>query len=360
MPPRKKGAAAKAKPAASPRATRASVPEVVTNKSGKEFATSAALSRPRRESAALTPLVEVKKTEVKKTPGECMLSSVANKLINTAVLVATPSKKRGRPPTKATADEEPPAKKRGRPPTKATADEEPPAKKRGRPAKKDVEVTEEAGDDGEEHDEENDEGKAADEPVAAAKRLGPGRPKKTKRSRPTKNVENAVPEEETPPPKKRKSSATGGETTKIGGDDDAAADQLEDELVDTAEQAIGQPSTSRRKGKGKSVEEKAQADHEEATETAEGLEQTASGKQYWLLKAEQEDREEILENGETFNTKFTIDDLKSKGGPEPWDGKCRLNDASSKAKLTEFRCPQCRCSQEHAFNEAGRSRILLC
>jgi hypothetical protein len=39
------------------------------------------------------------------------------------------------------------------------------------------------------------------------------------------------------------------------------------------------------------------------------------------MKAEQEDREEVTKSGKTFNTKFTIDDLHAKGGPEPWDGK---------------------------------------
>jgi predicted RNA-binding protein with PUA-like domain len=38
------------------------------------------------------------------------------------------------------------------------------------------------------------------------------------------------------------------------------------------------------------------------------------------MKAEQVDRMETLKNGREFNTKFTIDDLKEKGGPEPWEG----------------------------------------
>lgn len=38
------------------------------------------------------------------------------------------------------------------------------------------------------------------------------------------------------------------------------------------------------------------------------------------MKAEQEDREETLEDGSVYNSKFTINDLRNKGGPEPWDG----------------------------------------
>jgi predicted RNA-binding protein with PUA-like domain len=38
------------------------------------------------------------------------------------------------------------------------------------------------------------------------------------------------------------------------------------------------------------------------------------------MKAEQVDRMETLKNGDEFNTKFTIDDLKAKGAPEPWEG----------------------------------------
>lgn len=42
---------------------------------------------------------------------------------------------------------------------------------------------------------------------------------------------------------------------------------------------------------------------------------SASGRQYWLLKAEPESR---FENG--IDVKFSIDDLAAKTEPEPWDG----------------------------------------
>ncbi|KAF2210920.1 hypothetical protein CERZMDRAFT_6217, partial [Cercospora zeae-maydis SCOH1-5] len=44
------------------------------------------------------------------------------------------------------------------------------------------------------------------------------------------------------------------------------------------------------------------------------------GRQYWLMKAEQDGHDEVLANGKVFNTKFTIDDLRAKTSPEPWDG----------------------------------------
>ncbi|KAF7513816.1 hypothetical protein GJ744_007867 [Endocarpon pusillum] len=44
-------------------------------------------------------------------------------------------------------------------------------------------------------------------------------------------------------------------------------------------------------------------------------EETESDRQYWLMKAEPDSR---LENG--VDVKFSIDDLRAKGGPEAWDG----------------------------------------
>lgn len=62
MPPKKKGAAAKVKPKTPAALTRSSVPETVTNSRGKEYETTAALARPRRESAILPSPVVVNKT----------------------------------------------------------------------------------------------------------------------------------------------------------------------------------------------------------------------------------------------------------------------------------------------------------
>lgn len=92
----------------------------------------------------------------------------------------------------------------------------------------------------------------------------------------------AVSSEAKAPLKKRGHPPKRGETTKISADDDAAADRLEDEFVDSFE--------------------------------------NAEGKNYWLLKAEQVDRFETTKSGNKVNTKFTIDDLRAKAGPEAWEG----------------------------------------
>lgn len=42
----------------------------------------------------------------------------------------------------------------------------------------------------------------------------------------------------------------------------------------------------------------------------------ATGRQYWLMKAEPETR---FEKG--IDVRFSIDDLAAKTEPEPWDGK---------------------------------------
>lgn len=76
---------------------------------------------------------------------------------------------------------------------------------------------------------------------------------------------------------------------------------------------------------------KATANHEEAVEEDEvedpdalpngtsndvdEEEEIESDRQYWLMKAEPDSR---LENG--VDVKFSIDDLRAKGGPEAWDG----------------------------------------
>ena len=103
----------------------------------------------------------------------------------------------------------------------------------------------------------------------------------------------------------------------MGVADDAAAEQLEGELVDSAEAEGDGDGPSKRisplkkrgrgrppkaKGKGKSAVTEAAAeedvDEEEEAETANGVDV----KQYWLMKAEQEDREETLEDGSVVST----------------------------------------------------------
>jgi hypothetical protein len=66
------------------------------------------------------------------------------------------------------------------------------------------------------------------------------------------------------------------------------------------------------KGKGKSAVTEAAAEEEdvdgdEEAETANGV----SVKQYWLMKAEQEGREETLRDGSTVSTQSTVVSLNS-------------------------------------------------
>jgi hypothetical protein len=123
-----------------------------------------------------------------------------------------------------------------------------------------------------------------------------------------------VPEAETAPPKKRGRPPKGGETTKITTDDSAAAEQLEEELKETADEPEAADEAD-------TVATNGDASDEVLRKRAPAAESSSTGKQFWLMKAEQEDREEETKSGKMFNTKFTIDDLRAKGGPEPWDGE---------------------------------------
>ena len=140
-----------------------------------------------------------------------------------------------------------------------------------------------------------------------------------KRGRPAKAAASApaVPEEENAPPKKRGRPPKGGETTKVAADDGAAAEQLEEELVDAvvdegaAETSKPTFPTRKRgrpaKGKQAAVAVTADAEAEDLEEiNVAGLAVDASGKQYWLMKAEQEDREETLKDGGVVSSSSVI------------------------------------------------------
>lgn len=58
---------------------------------------------------------------------------------------------------------------------------------------------------------------------------------------------------------------------------------------------------------------------EEEEGGSEAGDEAGSSRQYWLMKAEPEPR---FENG--VNVSFSIDDLKAKTEPEPWDGESSL------------------------------------
>ncbi|KYG48235.1 hypothetical protein M433DRAFT_2143 [Acidomyces richmondensis BFW] len=110
-----------------------------------------------------------------------------------------------------------------------------------------------------------------------------------------------------------------GETNRIGADDEAVARKLEAKLVNATEEYNSKTAAPlKRSGsvtQGKAVNAK------RPDVDADGADKEGSGdRQYWLMKAEQEDREETAPDGSVVNTKFTIDDLHSKTEPEMWDG----------------------------------------
>lgn len=123
-----------------------------------------------------------------------------------------------------------------------------------------------------------------------------------------------MPLDETAPPKRRGRPPKGEQTTQVEVADEAAAEQLEEELVETAKAGTEEPSKPTSslkkkrgrpsKAKGKSavtegVAEEEQVEEDEA-ETANG----ESVKQYWLMKAEQEDREDTLGDGSVVSISF--------------------------------------------------------
>jgi predicted RNA-binding protein with PUA-like domain len=201
-----------------------------------------------------------------------------------------PPRKRGRPANSTVATSQPVAKKAGRP-AKATVAE--PPKKRGRPAQVRTEPVDAATTEAPKKRGRPSTKQAA---PALAKQVATTQP--AKRGGPwkaTTDPAQAPADPDTPAPRKRHSGRTGGPTTKISTDAADAADQLEEELVDQVEKS------AKKGGKSKSSS-------------------SDSGKNYWLMKAEQVDRMETLKDGSDFNTKFTIDDLKAKSAPEPWEG----------------------------------------
>lgn len=220
-----------------------------------------------------------------------------------------PPKKRGRPAKSTTTNSQPAAKKPGRPAKAAVAAPDPP-KKRGRPAK--VQVAAEENDEFEEAEHDTTKAEPAKKRGRPAKKQAAPAPVKQaatapsakKKGRPAKATNDPAEhpaEPDTPAPRKRHSGRTGGPTTKVSTDAADAADQLEDELIDDVQR-------SAKDGKGKPASSAKKQDLNE------------DGKNYWLMKAEQVDRMETLKDGTEFNTKFTIDDLKAKGVPEPWEG----------------------------------------
>jgi predicted RNA-binding protein with PUA-like domain len=224
---------------------------------------------------------------------------------------AEPPKKRGRPKS-TTTTAQPVAKKPGSP-FKAVITAPEPVKKRGRPAKVDSDVAAEENDKVEEAEDNTANAESAKKRGRPAKKQAASAPASVKQTAATQSVKKrgrpAVTdpaehpaEPDTPAPRKRHSGRTGGPTTKISTDAADAADQLEDELINEVQKSV------KKGGKVKPASSAKKQDVED------------NGKNYWLMKAEQVDRMETLKDGSQFNTKFTIDDLKARGAPEPWEG----------------------------------------
>lgn len=255
-------------------------------------------------------------------------------------------KKRGRPAKNKTGDasanddaEEPPAK-RGRRAKTVAEQEDPVPKKRGRPAKTGTQVAAEPKS-APESKKRGRPARAAAEPDSETETAPPAK----KRGRPTKaTTKVAAKSQPTQAPAKRGRPAKAvastskaapkkrGRPAKVAVDGAAdEADETEAEPA-TVKRARGRPaktSATKKGGKGKAVAAADDGEEEEAdtsneinpTEaTTEIAPSEASGRQYWLMKAEPESRMEKTESGKTVDVKFSIDDLAAKLTPEPWDG----------------------------------------
>ncbi|RMY78010.1 hypothetical protein D0862_13451 [Hortaea werneckii] len=143
---------------------------------------------------------------------------------------------------------------------------------------------------------------------------GRGRPRKADTAK-----EKPATKNEAAPPHKRGEPPHGGESNYPEEDQDQAEEQLEDELLDEVERSDKKASGTRKStNQGRS---EATADRDKPPRAPAAAEsRDGRAKMYWLMKAEQEDREEKAPDGSSVNVKFTIDDLREKEGPELWDG----------------------------------------
>ncbi|KAI6804018.1 hypothetical protein KC361_g304 [Hortaea werneckii] len=160
--------------------------------------------------------------------------------------------------------------------------------------------------------------KAKEERAKARERAGQtykgrGRPKKIDTAK-----EKPATKDEAAPPHKRGEPPHGGESNYPEADQDQAEEQLEDELLDEVERSDKKASGTR-KSTNEDLDE-APADRNKPPRAQGAQSREGNAKTYWLMKAEQEDREEKAPDGSSVNVKFTIDDLREKGGPELWDG----------------------------------------
>ncbi|KAI6896645.1 hypothetical protein KC334_g10789, partial [Hortaea werneckii] len=125
-----------------------------------------------------------------------------------------------------------------------------------------------------------------------------------------------------------------GESNYPEEDQDQAEEQLEDELLDEVERSDKKASGTR-KSTNQGLD-KAPADRNKPPRAPAAAEsRDGRAKMYWLMKAEQEDREEKAPDGSSVNVKFTIDDLREKGGLELWDGVRNYAAANNMREMKE-------------------------
>ncbi|KAI7191067.1 hypothetical protein D0869_11165 [Hortaea werneckii] len=158
---------------------------------------------------------------------------------------------------------------------------------------------------------------------------GRGRPRKADTAK-----EKPAPKDEAAPPHKRGEPPHGGESNYPEEDQDQAEEQLEDELLDEVERSDKKaPGTRKSTNQGL---DKAPADRNKPPRAPAAAEsRDGRAKMYWLMKAEQEDREEKAPDGSSVNVKFTIDDLREKGGLELWDGVRNYAAANNMREMKE-------------------------
>ncbi|RMY32229.1 hypothetical protein D0866_06751 [Hortaea werneckii] len=158
---------------------------------------------------------------------------------------------------------------------------------------------------------------------------GRGRPRKADTAK-----EKPATKDEAAPPHKRGEPPHGGESNYPEEDQDQAEEQLEDELLDEVERSDKKASGTR-KSTNQGLD-KAPADRNKPPRAPAAAEsRDGRAKMYWLMKAEQEDREEKAPDGSSVNVKFTIDDLREKGGLELWDGVRNYAAANNMREMKE-------------------------
>lgn len=211
-------------------------------------------------------------------------------------------------------EEAAPAPKKGRGRPKATVDEpadqvaSAPKKGRGRPKNAVEEPAEEVA---------SSLKKGRGRPKAAAKEPpAQTKPAPKKRGRPARNAEPVQDEDEQ------------DEDEQVDGHPhhahyheamDRVDDQIQEELRDAVSKSPPKKSATKSKPAAKKTKKdvKAQPANEEEEEETE----IADGPNYWLMKAEPNSRIEKNADGEDVDVKFSIDDLRSKTQPEPWEGE---------------------------------------